>query len=1209
MLNPDNEEEESDSDSSDNKSKGEKKENEINNKKDEEKISNNLTGEYLKKQTELNDSSNFFKNDSNNYDIIESNKINPKNNNNKENLNNNKKNSDSSDSENEAETESSLTAFNPNDEWSYEKNEDKKQNNIENNKINNNINNSNHSKKLENKDNNNSSSSSNSNTNKNKDNNSETNEEGKKEKSVSNSLNSDNKEDKNINSNINNNINNNISINNNINNSLNNNVHNSLNNNNNINVSINNNVNNSINNNINNSINNKKSINKSIKKDSDNSSSSSKKSDSESSSEKQKESSSKKVSILDPYQNTNNNNNKEEENINNLNNNANNKDNNDSNKKENNNEIIENKENNNINNKKDNSSKSSSDQEEENEDEEKKDTMTITSEDDNKNNNNDIQKNDEDKKDDDKENINNNIDNNKKTNKIIKTDISSIKINSSLIKENIQQSFSLDKSNSEKKQKQENDKKSHTSESSESSDSSEESKNKKKSEKIEENEITDLMKNLETKDIKIESKQTNKKISKKLETSHEINYIKDEYYINYIKLMRKGFKELLEKNYTNGYNIFLESYELSSKHLKNKVKQIDSLINMSICQYYNGNFKNSVYLLDNAKKIFSSLSLGECHIAPREKIKLGIKLYANSSMTNLSVNNYKESINDIKFIINLIETENDFYKKLSLFKSVLNYLFKVETLLNIKNENEIMTDINNNFNFNISDKNLINLNEEQKSEINNIQIENQNEKMIHDFLACLKYKKYLIILNSFVENASIYKKEKNLTGYYFCIFNQYLITYNMAINDDKELQDKNITNEEIKERLYICYKNLLGEKISSDIKEKKLNKDITTFLSEFNDKMECSYEIFSMLEEYEKSINKVTKDFYKSKKGPDILTKKKKNIKLQLNEESPYLVKLCLKYSLNHLRKKRDMLINLNNENKDNILENKDSQEPLNNINALIKELEILLSKIATYEIDITSIKKNKINEDIIKNINILLENLTYIYYKSLLYRRFHKLQEKILKIQLTENSENIDTFLENHYNSIIKGMELIKVNYRTKGHKIYFYNIDEDSTTLNVREIQDELYPTKSYNLFKDVTKLTYGLRSNNLINKIKNKNEVNPETRQLLLTPWRFISFVLKKKSVDLYCEDDQVDSWFYGFKYFTNNNNVEYKIISTNKYLLNKIKYRIAMKLKIAIDRKHIKEKRSISIILKIIKEKAFHNISFTKLILLYNKYMKE
>ena len=108
---------------------------------------------------------------------------------------------------------------------------------------------------------------------------------------------------------------------------------------------------------------------------------------------------------------------------------------------------------------------------------------------------------------------------------------------------------------------------------------------------------------------------------------------------------------------------------------------------MSICQYYNGNFSSMVYLLSSSKKIFDTVSLGQCHISPRDKIRLGIKLFTYSSMSNLSTNNYEESIDDIKSAINLIEPENDFYKKLSLFKYVLYTLFKVETLLNIKCEN------------------------------------------------------------------------------------------------------------------------------------------------------------------------------------------------------------------------------------------------------------------------------------------------------------------------------------------------------------------------------------------------------------------------------------------------------------------------------------------------------------------------------------------
>ena len=342
--------------------------------------------------------------------------------------------------------------------------------------------------------------------------------------------------------------------------------------------------------------------------------------------------------------------------------------------------------------------------------------------------------------------------------------------------------------------------------------------------------------------------------------------------IKYIQLKRKGFRDIVEKNYVEGYNIFSECYELSSKHLMDKIKEIDSLINMSICQYYNGNFMDSLSLLYNSKKIFDTVSLGECHISPRDKIRLGIKLYTYSSMAHLSMNNYDESINYIKTLITLIEKENNFDKKVSLLKDALYILFKVDTLLNIKKEKEIIASINSKYYYNLSDKNLINLNEDKNSEINDMNSNNINEIIMNDFLACLKYKNFMIILNSFIENATLYKNNKNLTGYYFCIFNQYLITYNNEINVSKqEQEDNNINKEEkikeIKERLFICYKNLLGEETALNIKEKKLNKNIKKFLSEFNGKMECSYEIFSLLENYEKTINQ---GLYQEKKGKKI---------------------------------------------------------------------------------------------------------------------------------------------------------------------------------------------------------------------------------------------------------------------------------------------------------------------------------------------------
>ena len=99
--------------------------------------------------------------------------------------------------------------------------------------------------------------------------------------------------------------------------------------------------------------------------------------------------------------------------------------------------------------------------------------------------------------------------------------------------------------------------------------------------------------------------------------------------------------------------------------------------------------------------------------------------------------------------------------------------------------------------------------------------------------------------------------------------------------------------------------------------------------------------------------------------------------------------------------------------------------------------------------------------------------------------------------------------------------------------------------------------------------------------------------------------ISLVLKNKSIDLYCEDEKVNNWFYGLKYFTKYNHIEYKIFSTNKFVINKIKYKIITKLKIEVENEKIKEEKVKVIVNKLIEEKADHKISFAKLMILYDK----
>jgi hypothetical protein len=382
-------------------------------------------------------------------------------------------------------------------------------------------------------------------------------------------------------------------------------------------------------------------------------------------------------------------------------------------------------------------------------------------------------------------------------------------------------------------------------------------------------------------------------------------------------------------------------------------------------------------------------------------------------------------------------------------------------------------------------------------------------------------------------------------------------------------------------------------------------KNVQNFINDFDKKVKCCGDIFDILENAEKELRSKTDDYYMEKNKLNYYNKLDKKEEKK-TETSSFLVKLALSFSYNQLLKKKQELEkevkiseNKKNINDDDSENEKEINETIENVNNLIEELNLLLEKINNYEIDISLIKTQKIDPYIFKQIKLTFKKLYYIYYKNILYWCFHKYKKKVQKIKMKRYSNEINTFLEDNYSKIVKGMFLIKINYGSKGHKTHFYSIDNDSNTLNIRTNDTQQYPKHTYKIFKDITKIMYGLRSNNLMRKLTDKKDKDTEVIKLLRTPWRILSIFTKKRSLDLYCEDEQMDNWFYGLKFFTDKNKVNYKIISSNKFILSKIKYKIVSQLTQYSD----KDKKSNALIKKLYQGKEIHKISFTKLMLLY------
>ena len=652
------------------------------------------------------------------------------------------------------------------------------------------------------------------------------------------------------------------------------------------------------------------------------------------------------------------------------------------------------------------------------------------------------------------------------------------------------------------------------------------------------------------------------------------NLSKNQYYIKYVTLNRQGCEYIQNRDFQSALIIFQNCFDLSKNYLKDDLKQINSLINISICQYYNGNFSESYTAINKAKILYDSLNIQNINISNNQKTQLALKLFINSSLANLSMNNCNESKNDIIYLISIIRKENDIEKQFLYFKNIAYTLFKMYSLVN-HNSNEI--------NYNKEDENI-----EQNTIINNL---------MKGFIHCLKENDVGVLFDLFKDAASKYEKLNDGNGYYFSLFYHYLILYDLKKNDLNGNE-----KEEIKKKISLYNNKLLGNEMMNQTKEKDVNK----LLNEFNEKISCACDIFQNLENFEKELNNKLDIFNKEKSN--YLSEDENNLSyshlldkshLVSNEKinSPIFVKLLLRFSLNFLENQKKIISENNDE-----LENQDNM--IDNYNKLINEVEIMNQKIESKEINIDNIQLHQLDKEMINSLKQLFDNLIYIKHKVILRQAFKKYLSKVRKKKNNKIIKKIVNFLSEHREKLIDGLTLIKINFKSNGFKTHFYDIDETKLTFNIRKSDTGGSVTASYNFESDIIKIQYGIKSRNLRKKLLAK-EKDLDMLRLFRCPWRFISIITKDRSLDFYCDDEQIDNMFYGMKSILIDNKMAHKINSSNYYLLNKTKMKIVIELKMKYQKE---EKENIpKIISDLLRERAIQNISFVKLFLIYNRYI--
>ncbi|KAL4492959.1 hypothetical protein ABPG72_020738 [Tetrahymena utriculariae] len=163
----------------------------------------------------------------------------------------------------------------------------------------------------------------------------------------------------------------------------------------------------------------------------------------------------------------------------------------------------------------------------------------------------------------------------------------------------------------------------------------------------------------------------------------------------------------------------------------------------------------------------------------------------------------------------------------------------------------------------------------------------------------------------------------------------------------------------------------------------------------------------------------------------------------------------------------------------------------------------------------------------------------------------FDKLQDfmidKSRMSQTLKQQKRVDTLINNAYKYVMVGDYLLKCNKTTNGRLQKFFQLAPDSTlrwTSRERNInkKDKI----QYYCMQDVKGVLYG-KHTDVLQKPFNKK----------LEPWLCFSLVLKSRTLDFYCEKDQINRWLFALSEETKRKNPTAFVLKPSQVLWRKMK----------------------------------------------------
>ena len=599
-------------------------------------------------------------------------------------------------------------------------------------------------------------------------------------------------------------------------------------------------------------------------------------------------------------------------------------------------------------------------------------------------------------------------------------------------------------------------------------------------------------------------------------------------------LSQQNFQEAI-KIFKNGINFFTEN----SENIKNS--------NYNISLMYT-NIALSFFYLQNLKKSEQNLNKASSFLDINKNIKkehfriLYLKILSNYLIIYIKNKNFENVQQIINLIKEFITNEKKNSKRANYITQLIYMLFKQDSLLKKK--------IFENFE-NLSD-NSKGINLLIKAFMAEFLDENNIGALFFDALEFYKAREdpmmCLVILRHLI---FLYRndmeKYETLKSYY-----------------DDIINSEDIDKEQI-ENLFLDF----NEKIDVVKKLCFVLKDIEKKNKRFCEENERNCDVKFM--KFVIKLN-LRKSFVNGEKVV-------KEGNLGMNQIKKY------KESLSFIEKTLELLDSENSQAMVNMLSShkyvKTSLEKLKqSINVIIKTFYIILFK-STFQKILIKAENSKTNQKIHNSEPPKLNPLKFVQ-QNIKFSMVDSLIKNKKQLKTAKNHKIRSVISETARKTVQKGALLTKLNFTSRGYLKKYVKIINNNT---LRWAKKEKYLKNinnchSYDL-NDIKGIVYGKVTKTFTKRNKNKK----------LYPWLCFSIIFKKRPLDIYCTEEQINNWYIGLSELVKLFNSKAVVLSKGKFLWRKfgflMKYAAVMSLS-EKKRKGLKK-----------------GLSFCKAILLYDK----